>query len=131
MISINNTLQVDLWGQVCSESQGRKHISGSGGQADFVMGAAKSKGGKSFLCMRSTRMMGDKRISRIVPDIAGIVSVTRAGAQYIVTEYGKFNVKGKSTWEIAEGIISIAHPDFRDELVKAAEDRGIWRKRNK
>lgn len=131
MISINNTLQVDLWGQVCSESQGRKHISGSGGQADFVMGAGKSKGGKSFLCMRSTRMMGDQKISRIIPDVTGIVSVTRAGAQYIVTEYGKFNVKGKSTWEIAEGIISIAHPDFRDELVKAAEDRGIWRKRNK
>jgi acyl-CoA hydrolase len=131
MISINNTLQVDLWGQVCSESQGRKHISGSGGQADFVMGASKSKGGKSFLCMRSTRMMGDQKISRIVPDITGIVSVTRAGAQYIVTEYGKFYMKGKSTWEVAEGIISIAHPDFRDELIKAAEDRGIWRKRNK
>jgi len=131
MISINNTLQVDLWGQVCSESQGRKHISGSGGQADFVAGASKSMGGKAFLCMKSTRMMGDKRISRIVPDAQGIVSVTRAAAQYIVTEYGKVNLKGKSTWEIAEAVISIAHPEFRDELIKAAEERGIWRRRNK
>ncbi len=131
MISINNTLQVDLWGQICSESQGRKHISGSGGQADFVLGASKSKGGKSFLCMRSTRMIGDQKISRIVPDATGIVSVTRAAAQYVVTEYGKVGLKGKSTWEIAESIISIAHPDFRDELIKAAEERGIWRRSNK
>jgi acyl-CoA hydrolase len=131
MISINNTLQVDLWGQVCSESQGRKHISGSGGQADFVMGATKSKGGKSFLCLCSTRMIGDQRISRIVPDVQGIVSVPRAGVQYVVTEYGIVNLKGKSTWEIAEAIISIAHPDFRDGLIKAAEERGIWLKRNK
>jgi acyl-CoA hydrolase len=131
MISINNTLQVDLWGQVCSESQGRKHISGSGGQADFVLGATKSKGGKSFLCMRSTRMMGDQKISRIVPDVQGIVSIPRAGVHYIVTEYGMVNLKGKSTWEIAEALISLAHPDFRDDLVKAAEERGIWIKRNK
>lgn len=131
MISINNCLQVDLWGQVASEAQGIKQISGSGGQADFVQGAIKSPGGKSFLCMRSTRMLGDKRISRIVPDITGITSVTRATTNYIVTEQGKFNVKGKSTWEIAEGLISIAHPDFRDELIRAAQEKGIWRRSNK
>ena len=131
VISINNTLQVDLWGQVCSESLGRHHISGSGGQADFVVGASKSKGGKAFLCMRSTRMLGNKRISSVVPDAQGIVSVPRASAHYVVTEYGKINLKGKSTWEIAEAVISIAHPDFRDKLIKAAEERGIWRRSNK
>ena len=131
MISINNTLQVDLWGQVCSEAQGRKHISGSGGQADFVAGATKSRGGKSFLCMKSTRILGDRRISRIVPEVTGVVSVTRAQADYIVTEYGIVHLKGKTAWQIAEAVISIAHPDFRDELIRAAEDRGIWRRSNR
>ncbi len=131
MISINNTLQVDLWGQVCSEAQGKKQISGSGGQADFVTGSQKAKGGKSFLCMRSTRMMGDQMISRIVPEVTGIVSVTRASANYIVTEFGKVNLKGKATWQVAEAMISIAHPNFRDDLIKAAEERGIWRRSNK
>jgi acyl-CoA hydrolase len=131
MISINNALQVDLWGQVCSESQGSKHISGTGGQLDFVLGAWKSKGGKSFLCMKSTRMIGDQQVSRIVPEVQGIVSVPRSTAQYLVTEQGKVNIRGRSTWEIAEAVISIAHPDFRDDLIKAAEERGIWRRRNK
>ncbi len=131
MISINNTLQVDLWGQVCSEAHGPIHISGSGGQVDFVEGATKSKGGKAFLCVKSTRMLGDKRISSFVPDVQGIVSVPRTAVHWIVTEYGKINLKRKSTWEIAEAVISIAHPDFRDPLIKAAEERGIWRRRNK
>lgn len=131
MVSINNTLQADIWGQVCSEAQGKKQISGSGGQADFVVGSTMAKGGKSFLCMKSTRTMDGKTISRIVPEVTGIVSVTRAQANYLVTEYGMVNLKGKSTWEVAEAVISIAHPDFRDDLIKAAEERGIWRRRNK
>jgi acyl-CoA hydrolase len=131
MISINNTLQVDLWGQVCSEAHGPIHISGSGGQVDFVEGATKSKGGKAFLCVKSTRMLGDRRISAFVPDVQGIVSVPRTAVHWIVTEYGKINLKRKSTWEIAEAVISIAHPDFRDQLIKAAEERGIWRRRHK
>ncbi len=131
MISINNSLQADLWGQVCLESQGSKQISGSGGQLDFVLGASNSNGGKAFLCMRSTRMMGDRRVSRIVPEVKGIVSVPRASVQYIVTEYGKINLRGRSTWEIAEGVISLAHPEFRDDLIKAAEETGIWRRSNK
>jgi acyl-CoA hydrolase len=131
VISINNALQADLYGQIASEAMGNRHISGSGGQGDFVYAAAKSKGGKAFICLRSTRKMGDKLVSRIVPDIQGICSVTRANVFYVVTEYGKVCLKGKSTWEVAESLISIAHPDFRDELIKSAEAKGIWRKRNK
>jgi len=131
VISINNAIQVDLYGQTASEAFGNKQISGSGGQGDFVAGAAKSKGGKAFLCLRSTRMIGGKLTSRIVPDIQGIVSIPRASAFYIVTEYGKVCLKGKSSWEMADSIISIAHPDFRDGLIKAAESKGIWRKSSK
>jgi acyl-CoA hydrolase len=76
-------------------------------------------------------MIGDQQVSRIVPEVQGIVSVPRSTAQYLVTEQGKVNIRGRSTWEIAEAVISIAHPDFRDDLIKAAEERGIWRRRNK
>jgi acyl-CoA hydrolase len=131
MISINNALQVDLYGQIASEALGAKHISGSGGQGDFVVGAAKSKGGKAFICLRSTRTVGDKEVSRIVPNIQGIVSVPRAWAFYVVTEYGKVCLKGKSSWAIAEDLISIAHPDFREDLIQEAAKRGIWRRSNK
>jgi len=130
-ISINNALQVDLYGQIASEAIGDKHVSGSGGQGDFVVGAAKSKGGKAFICLKSTRMSGDKIISRIVPDLQGITSIPRAWAFYVVTEYGKVCLKGLSTWGIAESLISIAHPDFRDDLIKSAEKKGIWRRSNK
>ncbi len=131
MISINNAIQVDLYGQIASEAIGDRQISGSGGQGDFVIGAAKSRGGKAFICLKSTRMIGDRVVSRIVPDIQGIVSVTRAWAFYVVTEYGKVCLKGKSTWGIAEDLISIAHPDFREDLIKAAQQKGIWRRSNK
>jgi butyryl-CoA:acetate CoA-transferase len=131
MVSINNALQVDLYGQIASEAIGDKHVSGSGGQGDFVVGAAKSKGGKAFICLKSTRMSGDKIISRIVPDIQGITSIPRAWAFYVVTEYGKVCLKGLSAWGIAEAVISIAHPDFRDDLIKSAEKKGIWRRSNK
>jgi acyl-CoA hydrolase len=131
MISINNAIQVDLYGQIASEAMGDRHISGSGGQGDFVIGAAKSKGGKAFICLKSVRTDGDKKISRIVPDIQGITSIPRAWAFYVVTEYGKVCLKGLTTWGIAEALISIAHPDFRDDLIKAAEKKGIWRRSNK
>ncbi len=131
-ISINNALQVDLYGQTASDAIGKKQISGSGGQGDFVAGVAKSKGGKAFLCLKSTRMIDGKLVSRIVPDIqGGLVSIPRASAFYIVTEYGKVCLKGKSTWAMAEGLISISHPDFREDLIKAAQSKGIWRKSNK
>lgn len=133
-ISINNCVDLDLFGQVSSESSGVKHISGAGGQLDFVLGAYLSKGGKSFICCSST--FTDKNgvmHSRIRPTLAegSIVTDTRANTHFVVTEYGMVNVKGLSTWEKAEAIISVAHPDFRDDLIKDAEKMNIWRRSNK
>ena len=130
MISVNSCLQVDLFGQVNSESAGLQHIGGTGGQLDYVMGAFKSNGGKSFLCLPSTRVLKDgTRESLIRPTLpeGSIVSTPRSGVHYIVTEYGAVNLKGKNTYERAELLISIAHPDFRDELIEAAKKMGIWK----
>lgn len=133
-ISINNTVDIDLYGQVNAESAGIKNISGAGGQLDFVLGAYLSKGGKSFICCSSTftNKQGEK-VSRIRPTLANgsIVTDTRANIHYFVTEYGKVNLKGLSTWQKAEAIVSVAHPDFRDELIKEAESMHIWRRSNK
>ncbi|SFG67534.1 butyryl-CoA:acetate CoA-transferase [Lachnospiraceae bacterium C7] len=133
-ISINNCVDLDLYGQINAESAGTKQISGAGGQLDFVLGAYLSNGGKSFICCSST--FTDKKgvkHSRIRPTLAdgSIVTDTRANLHYIVTEYGMVNVKGLSSWERAEKIISIAHPDFRDELIKEADKLHIWRRSNK
>lgn len=133
-ISINNAVEIDLFGQVNSESVGLKHISGQGGQLDFVLGAYLSKGGKSFICCSSTFTTKDGTVkSRLTPTLApgSIVTDTRTNIHYLVTEYGKVNLKGLSTWERAEAIISIAHPDFREDLIKEAEKMKIWRKSNK
>lgn len=133
-VSINNAVDVDLYGQVNAESAGTKQISGAGGQMDFVMGAYLSKGGKSFICLSSTFKAKDGTLSsRIRPTLAvgSTVTDTRPQTMYLVTEYGMVNLKGSSTWQRAEKIISIAHPDFRDELIKEAENMGIWRKSNK
>lgn len=129
MISINSCLQVDLFGQINSESAGLQHIGGTGGQLDYVMGAFKSEKGKSFLCLPSTRKLKDGTIESLIrPTLpeGSIVSVPRSGIHYIVTEYGAVNLKGKNTWERAELLISIAHPDFRHELTEAAKRMGIW-----
>lgn len=132
-ISINNCVDIDLYGQISAESSGTKHISGAGGQLDFVLGAYLSNGGKSFICCSST--FTDKQgvmHSRIRPTLSegSIVTDTRANTHYVVTEYGMVNLKGLSTWQKAEALISIAHPDFRDELIKEAEAMRIWRKSN-
>lgn len=134
LITINNAVEVDLYGQACSESSGIRHISGTGGQFDFVMAGYMSKGGKSFLCMPATKVGKDGNLkSRIVPNLppGGIVTDTRSMAPIMVTEFGTFSQKGMSVWQRAEGLIGIAHPDFRDDLVKAAEANGIWKKSNK
>ena len=133
-ISINNAVDLDLFGQVNAESAGLKHISGTGGQLDFVMGAYLSKGGKSFICLSSTVTGKDGTMkSRIVPTLTNgsICTDPRSCVHYIVTEYGMVNLKGLSTWERAEALISIAHPDFREQLIADAEKMGIWRRSNK
>ncbi len=133
-ISINNAVDLDLFGQVNSESAGTRPISGAGGQLDFVLGAYLSKGGKSFICCSSTFKTKDGQLkSRILPTLnpGSIVTDTRANIHYLVTEYGMVNLKGLSSWQKAEAIISVAHPQFRDELIKEAEKMHIWRRSNK
>lgn len=133
MVSINSCLAVDIYGQVSSESFGSRQISGTGGQLDFLIGASASKGGKAFLCMHSTHKKKDGTIeSRVRPQFNGdIITSPRSQVYYLATEYGVVNMEGKSTWERAEAVISIAHPMFRDELIKEAEERKIWRRSNR
>jgi butyryl-CoA:acetate CoA-transferase len=129
-VSINSCLEVDLFGQVNSESVGMQHIGGNGGQLDFVLGAYMSKGGQSFLCTPSTLRTKDGKIRTLVRaklDAGAIVTIPRQATHNIVTEYGVACMKGKSTWQRAEALINIAHPDFRDELIREAEKMGIWK----
>lgn len=134
LISINNCVDIDLYGQISSESSGFKQITGAGGQLDFVLGAYLSKGGKSFICCSSTFTDRNGNMhSRIRPTLipGSAVTATRACVQYVATEHGMVNLKGLSTWQRAEAIISIAHPAFRDDLIKDAEKMGIWKRSNK
>lgn len=134
MISINNCIAIDLYGQVSSESAGTRHISGTGGQLDFSTGAYDAPGGKGFICMTSSyRDKAGNLKSRILPKFTqgDIITTPRTQAFYIVTEYGIVNLAGRSTWERAELLISLAHPDFRDELIAAADKQKIWRNSNK
>ena len=134
MISINNCIAIDLYGQVSSESAGTRHISGTGGQLDFSTGAYDAPGGKGFICMTSSYWdkAGNLK-SRILPKFTegDIITTPRTQAFYIVTEYGIVNLAGRSTWERAELLISLAHPDFRDELIAAADKQKIWRNPNR
>ena len=124
VISICNAAQIDLTGQACSESAGIRQISGAGGQLQFVRGARDSRGGKSFLCLASTHERDARRASRIVAriDEFNIVTTPRTDVMYVVTEYGMVNLKGKSVPERARALISIAHPDFREELERQARE---------
>ncbi len=134
VISINACIEVDLFGQVSSESSGPRHISGTGGQLDFATGAYMSKDGISFICCNSSYKDKQGNIkSRIVPVLpqGSIVTVPRTQAHCIVTEYGIADLAGKSTWQRAEALINIAHPDLRDSLIQEAQNMNIWRKKNK
>lgn len=135
LVTINNCIAIDLYGQVASESAGKRHISGTGGQLDFVTGGYLSNGGKSFIALTSTFV--DKKSgrmkSRLVPSLMENTAITnpRSQAHCLVTEWGIADLAGRATWERAERIINIAHPNFRDELIRHAEALGIWRKSNK
>ena len=130
MISINTCIMADLTGQVCSESIGFRQYSGTGGQLDFVRGAAMSKGGKSFLCLSSTRTdKQGKRHSKITVDFpkGAVVTTPRSDVMYIVTEYGIADLYLRSIEDRVHAMISIAHPDFRKELHEQAVQNGLIR----
>ncbi|HET54743.1 MAG TPA: acetyl-CoA hydrolase/transferase family protein [Ignavibacteria bacterium] len=122
MVAINSAIEIDLTGQVCSDSIGTKFYSGIGGQVDFIRGASRSEGGKPIIALPSAAKHG--QISRIVPTLkpgAGVVT-SRGDVHYVVTEFGTVNLYGKSVQERAAALIEIAHPDFRDELKQFAKE---------
>lgn len=123
-VSVNSAIQVDLTGQVNAETIGPKHFTGIGGQLDFVRGAGRSKGGKSVIALPSTAAGG--KISRICNDLGpgSAVTTPRGDVQYIVTEYGMADLRGKSLRQRVHALIAIAHPDFRESLYKEAEALG-------
>ena len=125
MIAINSAIEVDLTGQVCSDSIGTRIYSGFGGQVDFIRGAAQSKGGKPIIALPSSTKQDT--ISKIVPTLhvgAGVVT-TRADVHYVVTEHGVAYLHGKNLNERARALIHIAHPNFRAELTQAAKERKL------
>ncbi|MFC1627962.1 acetyl-CoA hydrolase/transferase family protein [Gemmatimonadota bacterium] len=125
LMAINSAIEVDLTGQVCSDSIGAKIYSGFGGQVDFIRGAARSKGGKPIIALPSTAKGGE--FSRIVPFLkpgAGVVT-SRADVHYIITEFGVANIFGKNRRERVEALIGISAPAFQDELLLAAKERKL------
>lgn len=135
MVAVNNCLQVDLFGQTCAETVGSRHISGTGGQLDFLYGSFLSKGGQGFLCMPSTYRSKEtgRLCSRIVSvmEPGNVVTDPRSHGFFLVTEQGIANLAGCTVWERAEKIISLAHPDFREQLIRDAEKMKIWRRSNR
>jgi acyl-CoA hydrolase len=127
VVSINSTTQIDLQGQAASESDGHRHLTGTGGQLQFVRGAYASKGGKSFICLPSTYERHGVRKSRIVLDQTpgNIITTPRSDVMYVVTEYGMANLKGRSVCERARALIDLAHPDFREGLEREARENGL------
>jgi acyl-CoA hydrolase len=125
MVAVNSAIEVDLTGQVCSDSIGPYIYSGFGGQVDFIRGAAKSKGGRPIIALPSTAKGGT--MSRIVPFLkegAGVVT-SRADVHYVVTEHGAVNLFGKNLRERAKALIEIADPQFQEEIELAAKDRKL------
>lgn len=134
MVTVNSCVEVDILGQVTSETSGKRQISGSGGQLDFLTGGYLSPGGQSFICCQST--FTDKqgkvhsRIRLSLPEFS-VVTDPRALMHCVVTEWGIADLAGRSIWERAERLINIAHPDFREELTLGAEKLGFWKRSNK
>jgi len=126
-VSINNTTQIDLQGQAASESDGHRHLTGTGGQLQFVRGAYASKGGKSFMLLSSTYERRGIRKSRIVLELTpgNIVTTPRSDIMYVATEYGCVNLKGMSVADRAKALIGLAHPDFREDLERQAREAGL------
>jgi len=127
VVAINNTTEMDLQGQASSESSGHRHISGTGGQLQFVRGAYASAAGKSFICLSSTYERHGIRKSRIVLDLTpgSVVTTPRTDMMYVVTEFGIVNLKGRSVPERAQAMISLAHPEFREDLERRAREHGL------
>ncbi len=123
--AINSAIEIDLTGQVCADSIGTKMWSGVGGQMDFLRGASLSPGGKPILALPSVTSKGISRISSILKPGAGVVT-TRSHVHWVVTEYGSVNLRGKNLRQRAQALISIAHPDHREELTRAAVER--WKR---
>lgn len=122
VMAINSCLEIDLTGQICADSIGTKIFSGIGGQHDFVYGASQSEGGRSFLAMLSTTNKGQNKIKPVLTPGAGVVT-TRFQTNYVVTEHGIVDLRGRNLPERAKLMISIAAPEFREELERAAAER--------
>lgn len=122
VMSINSCLEIDLTGQICADSIGTRIFSGVGGQHDFVYGSSRSEGGLSFLAMLATTNKGLNKIKPVLTEGAGVVT-TRFQTNYIVTEYGAVDLRGKNLAERAKLMISVAAPQFREELDRAAAER--------
>ena len=126
MVSVNAIMQMDLTGQICSESIGPKQFSGAGGAFDFAFGATHSKGGKSIIATASTAKNGTiSKISAVLP-LGSVVTIPRNVTDYVVTEYGIARLTGKTVRQRVDALIAIAHPDFRAELRKDAEKYKLW-----
>jgi acyl-CoA hydrolase len=124
-VSVNATLQVDLFGQCASETLGTRYYSGSGGQADFARGAQYSAGGQGFVVLRSTARDGEiSRISPVLPP-GSVVTTLKNTVDHVVTEYGVAELRGRTLTQRAEALIAVAHPAHRDALSRAARDQGL------
>ena len=125
LVAVNSAIEVDLTGQVCSNFIGPAIYSGFGGQVDFIRGAARSKGGRPIIALGSTAKGGDSLAHRpLLKQGAGVVT-SRADVHYVVTEYGVASLFGRNLRERAKALIGIAHPNFRDDLERAAKERRL------
>jgi acyl-CoA hydrolase len=134
MVTVNSCVEADVLGQVTSETSGRRQISGSGGQLDFINGGYLSEGGQSFVCCTSTYKDKEGKVhSRIRLGLPqhSVVTDPRAEMHCLVTEWGVADLAGRSIWERAERIINVAHPDFREELFRGAEELGFRKRSNR